>query len=475
MDSDSFKTRASKIHNNIYDYSKVTYKNVNTKVTIICPIHGEFNQLPKAHLKGHGCKQCGEVKRQKSTSFTTSEFIEEALKVHGNRYDYSAVEYHNNKTKVCIICKIHGKFLQTPQVHLKGCGCPRCSNSISSQKEFEQKATIVHKGKYEYGKYEGTNRTIPIICKTHGVFMQLANNHLLGSGCPKCAKMGTSSPELEICEILDKYNIQYRCGDRKVIFPYELDIFIPTLNIAIEYNGNFWHSELQGKTRNYHITKTNMCNQSGIRLIHIFEHEWINDPTLVTSRLLSLMGVAKRIYARKCNVGLVSTTIAKEFLNQNHMQGYTTSLVHLGLYLENELVSVMSFGKSRFNKNIEWELLRFCSIKNHVVVGGASKLFNFFVKNYNPQSVISYSDKRWNTGTLYTKLGFNYSHTSAPNYWYFEQKNRLVVLSRQHFQKHKLKNKLDQFNPDLTEWENMKNNGYNRIWDCGNDVFVWNK
>ena len=160
------------------------------------------------------------------------------------------------------------------------------------------------------------------------------------------------------------------------------------------------------------------------------------------------------------------------FLHNNHIQGYTASSISYGLTHNEELVSVMTFSKSRYTKKYEYELIRFCSKLDTNVVGGASKLFKHFINQHSPNTIVSYSDKSWNTGNVYTILGFKYSHTSAPNYHYFKPGNT-ILQSRLQFQKHKLSSKLDNFNSVLSEWDNMKNNGYNRIWDCGNDVFVW--
>jgi hypothetical protein len=258
-------------------------------------------------------------------------------------------------------------------------------------------------------------------------------------------------------------------SDRSTIAPFELDIYLPEHNLAIECNGSYWHSELNGKDKNYHLKKTKLCEEQGIQLIHIWEHDWIKNPYLVKQRLLSKFGKNERVYARKTDLKKITTTHSRDFLDQHHIQGTCPASVKYGLFENDELVAVMTFGKSRFSKKYEWELLRYCSTKQ--VVGGASKLFKHFQREYQPKSVVSYSDKMWNTGSVYKALGFVYSHTSEPAYYYTKDydsfKNRVL------FQKHKLKEKLEHFDPALTEWENMQGNGYDRIWDCGNDVWVW--
>jgi hypothetical protein len=135
---------------------------------------------------------------------------------------------------------------------------------------------------------------------------------------------------------------------------------------------------------------------------------------------------------------------------------------------ENEIQAVMSFSKSRYNKKYEWELIRYAS--EHTVIGGAGKLFKYFVNKFDPISIISYADLRWNNGEMYNKIGMVYSHTSLPNYWYVIDNN---LIHRSAFQKHKLKNKLKKYDPNKTEWENMKMNNIYKFWDCGNNVYTW--
>jgi hypothetical protein len=257
---------------------------------------------------------------------------------------------------------------------------------------------------------------------------------------------------------------------RDIISPLELDIFIPSLNIAIEFNGIYWHSELAGTPKDYHLNKTLRCEEKGVRLIHIFETEWEQRREIVKSRIRSLLGKNMSIGARKCEIKEVSSREKREFFESTHVQGDCPSSINLGLYLKDNLVACMSFGRSRFNKEYEYELLRFSNGLNTTVNGGASRLFQHFMRNWNPKSVISYSDRRWNTGKLYKKLGFDLKGSSKPNFWVF---NDFILEHRLRYQKHKLAKILEEFDPEITAWENMVNHGYNRIWDCGNLVFEW--
>lgn len=186
--TESFIQKAREIHGDRYDYSKVEYKSAKEKVIIICKEHGEFPQTPNIHLRGKGCPICGNISRGKSNSSNTEEFIEKARKIHGDKYDYSKVNYINNSTKVTIICPEHGEFSMIPSNHLRGQGCVRCHRPICDSKSFISKAKEIHGNKYDYSKvdYKRTNIDVCIICPEHGEFWQTPNNHLQGKGCPKC-------------------------------------------------------------------------------------------------------------------------------------------------------------------------------------------------------------------------------------------------------------------------------------------------
>ncbi len=250
----------------------------------------------------------------------------------------------------------------------------------------------------------------------------------------------------------------------------ELDIVLPDLNLAFECNGTYWHSDLNGRGRNYHLSKTTECSKIGIRLLHIWEHDWNLKKDVIQSRIKSLLTSSDVIPARKTKVKEISKTEADIFVDTNHKQGKCSAAINLGLFYNEKLVSVMTFSKSRFSKH-EYEMIRFCSSLGLRVMGGASKLFKFFTSNFKPNSVISYSDKMYNTGEVYRNLGFVYSHVSPPAYYY--TKDYITLESRIKFQKHKLSKLLENFDPDLSEWENMVLNGFDRVWDCGNDVWVW--
>lgn len=275
--------------------------------------------------------------------------------------------------------------------------------------------------------------------------------------------------ENKLHKFLNNLNIEFTTNTRSVISPYELDVFIPDKNIAIEIDGLYWHSDAKIKDKNYHLMKQNMCQSIDVRLIHIFEDEIRDKWQIVKSRIKAALGLTPyKIQARKCTVKEIDSKLANKFIEKYHIQGSAKSSVNMGLFYKNRLCAVMTFCKSRFNKKYEWELLRYCTLSNFNVIGGAGKLLRYFRNEYK-SSVISYADKRWSDGKLYKQLGFNELTDSPPAYWYVKNQNR---YNRVLFQKHKLKNKLELFDPNLSEIENMKNNKFKLIWDCGNKVFV---
>lgn len=285
----------------------------------------------------------------------------------------------------------------------------------------------------------------------------------------------SSLPQRMISKYLTDWGIEHTVNERLLIYPKQLDIYIPKYKLAIEFDGIFFHSELSGKDKTYHRDKTQGCNNMGIRLIHVWSSEWETKQHIVLSRIKHALNISERtVYARKTKIVELDHLRTNNFFNTNHIQGNAKSSIVFGLEYEGELVAAMSFVKSRYDTSKQWELQRYSTKTETNVVGGASKLFRHFVKMHQPKNVISYCDLRWGTGNLYTQIGFVYSHTSNPNYFYFRKNGDTNKLfSRVKFQKHRLSALLEKFDSNLTEWENMKLNGYDRIWDCGNNVYVW--
>jgi hypothetical protein len=286
-----------------------------------------------------------------------------------------------------------------------------------------------------------------------------------------------SSIQQEVIEYIKSLSLSnilsMQTDTRKIISPKELDIYFDDILFAIEVNGSYWHSELNNRGNKYHIDKLNACKERGIDVFFVWEHLWNTKKDIIKSRISNKFNCSKKIYARKCEIRPVSKSDKVKFLEYSHLQGDCGSSVEIGLYIGDTLYSVMTFGKPRFNSAYKWELLRFSTILGTTVIGGASKLFKHFIKTVNPENVISYSDKQYGSGAVYGNLGFEFISTSPPSYYYTN--NYKSFENRMKYQKHKLSKLLDNFNPGRTEWENMQDHGYDRIWDCGVDVWAWTR
>ena len=277
-------------------------------------------------------------------------------------------------------------------------------------------------------------------------------------------KSKNTSIEIFIKQLLDKYNIYYQTNVRNIIHPKEVDIYIPDKNIAIECNGIYWHSD-KNKEKNYHYNKYIECKEKNIQLISIWEDQVINSPEKIESIILSKLGIYNtRIYARQCIIKEVTSKECNDFLNKYHLQGKTNSSIRLGLYYKGEIVSVMTFGKGRkcMNSKANYELYRYCCKSGIQVIGGASKLFKYFLKEYKPESIESFSSNDISNGDLYKQLGFEYISNSI-GYWYIDKEmNR---YHRYKFTKYSLIN--EGYDKNKTEFEIMDERGFFRIYDSG--------
>lgn len=292
--------------------------------------------------------------------------------------------------------------------------------------------------------------------------------------CPTCYPVihKKSNLETEVADWIKSLDLQdVSFNNRTALQGKEIDILIG--NLGIEINGLYWHSENiltengYSKTKDYE--KFKLATDNNIKLITVYEDEWINKKEIVKSRINGFLGNSKKIYARKCTIKEITSKQANTFLKENHLQGSGRSNCRYGLFFNDEFVSVMTFSKENISrKTQEWEINRFCTRLNTSVIGGASKLFSKFIRDKDPLTVISYSDNRWGDGNVYEKLNFEFEKETPPNYWYFTSND----ISRQHRFSLR-KNKSD--NQSLTEWENRKLQGWYRIWDCGNKKYRWNK
>ena len=567
ISKEEFIARSNNIHNNKYDYSKVEYVNNKTKVCIICPEHGEFWQPPKNHLLGQGCPICGEEIARKCKKNDYQKFIDRFIKTFGDivEFPYINDEYENRNSTITYVCKKCGKAHKKvasyifankticecyrvkeprqnivfehkpiissrlisadviesrikelyPTIEMIGKNdykntstkvlfrCTSCNNEfyrkpniflcsklktpcpICTKKQLHKEKTktnedfindiakIYGEGKYTLlSDYVSSNCKVKLKCNECGrIFEKEANSFLQHNGCPY-HNCNSSYKEKELFSFIKSMCNDAINNDRKTLDGYELDVLVPSKQIAFEFDGIFWHNE-NNKTNDYHLNKTIICNNKGVRLIHIFEDEWINKKNIWKSMITNILGFTKnKIYGRACTIDTVDSNTAVKFLNDNHIQGWCPSNIKLGLYYKGELVSLMTFGKSRHfigSGKYEWELLRFCNKLDTTVIGGASKLFSYFIRNYKPTSIVSYSDRRWSEGNMYNKLGFTLSHYSKPNYFYVIDN---VRKNRFNFRKKIL---VEKYNcpMEMSERDFCKEKKWYRIYDCGTSVHIW--
>lgn len=526
LTTEDFIAKAKLIHGDKYDYSLVNYINSHTKINIICKNHGIFKQSPTKHLSGHGCNFCGVIK-QKETCIekygTSNPFQSTICKEKRNitmikKYGSSSpIQNKNIRTKIentniirygvknpfqnkNIINKIvenrdYVSIVKKTKETLEKTHNVSCALQLKTTREnlLASRRSDILNGLFRGNRLN--DKVSPLFTESQYIDViteyewkcnscsTIFKDHLDDGRIPRCnicyPYIIDSKYEYEIIDFIKTFytgNIIH--GNRQILHGKELDIYIPNNNLAIEFNGLYYHSELTGnKDKNYHLNKTNECEKLGIRLIHIFEDEWRSKKEIVKSRLRHILGgCTSKIFARKCKVKILDSAESNIFLDKNHLQGKDNSAIRLGLFYNNELISVMTFGKLRkalgqCSKSGKYEMYRYCSALNISAIGGANKLFSYFIKNYTPLSVISYADKRWSNGDLYEKIDFKFLSTSTPSYFY--TKDHYKKYHRFNFRKSELSKKLSIFNPCLSEWENMKLNGYDRIWDCGNFKYEW--
>lgn len=472
-----FIERSIGIHGEKYVYSKVKYKHSLEKVIITCRKHGDFSIKPSNHINNvQGCPICGNESTGNLQKKSLKKFLKEiSAKPNYKNYDFSlSKEFRNIREDIVVVCKKHGQYKRSPRdiIRSKFFGCKKCkvASDTFTNDEFIEKSKLSHNNYYAYNKtnYINAHKEVTVTCPKHGDFDVIPHIHIKGQGfCPKCTKF-VSSYEIEIYDFLKKEICEdIKTSVRNINEIKEVDILCESKKIAIEFNGLYWHSDIF-KNKNYHIDKKNKINKNGYRLISIFEDEWLNKKELCKSMLANAFKKSsEKIYARKCIIKNVSFVDCKKFLTENHIQGNCVSKYRYGLYYKDQLVAVMTFGKNRIclnnkNKKDEYELLRFCSLRFTNVLGGASKLLKYFILKNNPKKIISYCDSRWGIGGVYSVLGFSKVKETSPNYFYVKGNKR---YNRFCFRKNILiKNGEDK---NKTEKEIMKNNGYNRIYDCG--------
>jgi hypothetical protein len=432
-DLEGFIAVAKELHNGVYTYPNAVYKNAHTHLKIECPIHGEFLMNPTNHThgKGKGCSKCGSIRGALAQVKDTKTFIAEAIAKWGSKFDYSEVDYRGAKVSVIIRCNEH----------------PENQN------------------------------------------LQHPTNHLSGQNpCSKCNK-GTSGEELQIADFLAQYT-KVESGNMKLIYPKQIDIYLPEFKLGIEYHGLWCHiTETEAgdntpytKTKNYHREKYEAANKAGIRLVQIFADEWVDKPDIIKNRLLAFIGKAPTYYARNLTLSRIEMAEARPFLVATHIQGAGIASYCYALKNGNTIIAAATFCKSRSGAMTgakaegKWEVARYASIGR--VQGGFSRLLKRFKADVDPNEIISYCDLRYGNGGLYKATGFTLASITEPDYWWVP-KNEVKRIPRYSVQKHKMadpKHILNKFYaPDKTENQICTEAGYSKIHGVGSQKWEWKK
>jgi hypothetical protein len=408
-----------------------------------------------------------------------------------NENNWRVVEYNGSKKKGIFQCVKCGELKNTYPCNVISkykekrsegyTGCKGC-HSIRYKEEVERKIeNEVKKNEVVcyFENYIEIDEKMKFGCKKCGEEFEYSwkeiNRRYNKITCPFCHKSNKRGEQTEVYEFLkSNYKGEIKFEEVNIIKPLQLDMYIPELNLAIEYCGTIWHSTKHIENSNYHKNKLEMCEKKGIRLVTIFSDEWKSKKEICKKRLLNALGcIDEVIYARKTKLEIIDNKIALDFCNEHHIQGKGQAFKSYGLFNNNELVSVMTFSKPMVSKSAngyDYELNRFCSIIN--VVGGASKLFKAFVRDNPNKNIVSFCDLRWGTGNVYEKLGFEELDRTRPNYFYVGNKTNWERKHRFGFTKKTLK---ERYNIGIegTEKEMAESVGLYRIFDCGHKKYMY--
>jgi hypothetical protein len=483
---ETFKIEAPKKFNNKFTYDYSTFKGHRKPMRMICPEHGEFWAEPSRHLHKHegGCPVCGELLRYERKSIPDTDWIAKAKNVHENKYEYISISPILSKSLeknriITFICPAHGTISNDLKDHvLNGKGCIECGYIASSEKrvrtyeEVQQEIEGMFPGRLSFDKftYESSRKPFELICKKHKITFEVNMGRLHSNPsfypCPKCSPRSDSAVQRLIANILKREGLDVIYNDKKTLGGKEIDIYVPKLNLGIEYNGVYWHSEKwQSKDRYHLLTKQILAKSKGIDIVNF-------DSTVPINKIINFVrfksGNIKKVFARKTVVEAIDSLTAESFLDELHIQGAAKKCKSYGLFYEEKLIGVASFSRAnseRGNTDLNrWELRRMAFSCR--VVGGASKLLKAFIVNTpNVESIISYSDNRWFNGGVYEALGFSYVKDCNADYCYTKNDS---IYHKAQFQHSAMKTKKNFiYDETLTEVQNCHNNGYYRIWDCG--------
>lgn len=476
-----------------YDFSESVYAGMNRKVTFRCPEHGYVTSDAKNLMNGKLCFKCAVANRK--PRITHESAIDRFKAVHGARYDYTKVQYEKQNKPVEITCSKHGAFMQQPEFHWNGAGCPQCfhedrrgAGQRHTAETFKEKVYGIFGDLFAFPNLTYTNNhtEIQVVCTKHSTINTSKPGWLINgqNPCPRCNHM-KSAPEQAIASFLKIFTTVVQ-RDRTVIAPKELDILLPDNHLAVEFCGMYWHShfdaDAEAKNKHSHYNKYAASKAQNIRLLTIYETEWEERQPQIKRLLRNAIGKTKgKLMARKCGLQMVSAADARKFYDRYHPQGGEGSGEHYGLYWKGKLVACMrfSFGANdRGHSERTWTLARYATRIN--VAGAASRLFKAFVVDKQPNTVKSFSDNRYFSGGMYEQLGFTLEADIAPDYQVWSPK--IGLRPKPHYQRRNIPKRLQEhgsvseFDPATdarTEREMTYLMGCGRIYDCGKKRWVW--
>jgi hypothetical protein len=480
-----------------YDFSKARYFGALLRIEgVVCPDHGEFSQYASQFRKGRGCPSCGATQRGLTRRTPATEFFAKAAELHEGRYDYSQTCFVRMNHPVTIHCPEHGAFTLLASKHFysrQGCGAceaeakrarivqyrhlSAAAKVNNTAKDFFVKCGVVHDGKYRYPDqpYHGAKEKIRIVCPDHGEFSQAAWAHLSGKGCAKC---GAADPkwERDLVAFVESLGFTPQ-RSVPILAGRHVDVLVAEKQVGIELHGLRWHTESR-RSRGYHREKWEVASKVGLRLIQVFEDEWLEKRPVVESRIAAVLGVGERFNARQCVVEVLEATSARGFLDTHHIQGAGTASAYYGLRFEGQLVAVASFGKARSGAMTGaqqlgvWEVIRYASVGR--VRGGFTRLLKRFLTDFSPQEVVSYCDLRYGDGRVYAAAGFTLQSITEPDYWWVPP-GKILRVPRYTTQKHKLAAHpvLGKFYAaNRSEADICALAGWERIYGVGNQKWV---
>ena len=407
------------------------YTNSKQKLEYVCP-NGHTHSIRLDHFRnGVGCPYC------KNTFKKSIDFIKPFFEKEG--YILQSNLYFNAFTKLKCVCPKGHRFTCSWHSWQRGNRCPVCAGKRRYSVNEIRDVFKQYGYKLLTDSYTNSNDVLHLKCPNgHDYYVTFSNFISKGSRCTLCSGFGSSSGELSLCKFLDHNEIAYIKHDRKLIPPYQIDIVIPSLKVAIEYCGLYWHSEEVGRHKNYHLNKLELCEANKYRLITIFEDEWLYNREVVLHKLSLLLGVTDCIiHASQCYIKNISTNLAKCFCDINHLQGYNKSSVKAGVFKKNELLAVMLFSKYGH----KWKISRFCTKIGVNLVGSAHCLLQYFKRHYKWDVIMFCADRRWLEKELCFEFNFDFFDKLPPVCWYIKSKKRVKLKT-----------------------------GF-RIWDCGNIIY----